>query len=344
MIGRIAQKMEDGVASGAFPGGVLLVHYQGRVIFHEAFGSASVLPNPLPMTRDTLFDLASLTKPLATAAAVACLIQEGALKLGDPLSKFIPEFSGGDKGEVTHFHLLNHSSGLPDWKPYYQEVAMRGKKEEGYLGSPAAKRGIYQMAHQECLTSLPGTRSLYSDIGFILLGEVIEKVAGEPLHRFCYRQIFSKLKAKETFFITFGRRPWREKVIRGWVHDENAYAMGGVAGHAGLFSTAGEVYLLVRLWLDSIRGEGGLDPSLATLFVTCQQGSGVPAGSSWGLGWDTPSRPVSSSGSYFSSSSFGHLGFTGTSIWVDRKKDLVVILLTNRIQLHDLIFQEVVCG
>ncbi|MFQ5950082.1 MAG: serine hydrolase domain-containing protein, partial [Nitrospiria bacterium] len=191
---------------------------------------------------------------------------------------------------------------------------------------------------------------------------------------------------KESYFINRGRRPpayrrrsfaatelssWRGKVICGTVHDDNAYAMGGIAGHAGLFSTAREVYRLVRFWLDALKGEGILDPSLTALFVTRQKGRGVPAQSSWGLGWDTPSHPStsdappstsnippSSSGRYFSSASFGHLGFTGTSIWVDRARDLAVILLTNRIHpsranekirsfrpaLHDVIFKEVAGG
>jgi CubicO group peptidase (beta-lactamase class C family) len=297
------------------------------------------------------------------------LIQEKTIALGDPVSKFVPEFSGEGKEVVTLFHLLNHSSGLPNWRPYYE--AVMEEKREGYRGSPAEKQKMYKKVHEEPLQCRPGKKGVYSDIGFILLGEVVERVAGVPLHRFCYQRIFSKLPLKETYFIRLGRRPkafrgrvfaatekrpWGGKVIRGAVHDENAYAMGGVAGHAGLFSTANEVYLLVRLWLDSIQGNGPLDPSLATLFVTRQKGTEVPPDSTWGLGWDTPSRPNSSSGRFFSAMSFGHLGYTGTSIWVDRKRDLAVILLTNRVhptrenkkiqqfrpELHDLIFQEVI--
>ncbi|HEY5599912.1 MAG TPA: serine hydrolase domain-containing protein, partial [Candidatus Manganitrophaceae bacterium] len=297
-------------------------------------------------------------------------IQEKVLALEDPVSKFIPEFLTGAKREATLLHLLNHGSGLPDWKPYYQEIIRLAEKEPGYLGSSSAKTRVYKMAHDEPLISFPGEKSLYSDIGFILLGDIVEKTGGEPLHRFCYRHIFSKLKTRETFFIPRGRTPrlfrgrtfaateacpWRGEIVRGAVHDDNAYAMGGVAGHAGLFSTAREVYRLVRLWLDSVEGAGRFDPALASLFVTKQKGKGVPPSSSWGLGWDTPSRYSSSSGRFFSSLTFGHLGFTGTSIWVDRKRDLGVILLTNRVhpsrenqriklfrpELHDLIFQEV---
>lgn len=370
---RIAQKMREGVSSGVFPGGVLLIHHRGKVLFHEAFGSESSLPRSPLTTCDTLFDLASLTKPLATAAALLLLIAQDQIALSDPLFKFIPEFAIGAGKEITLLHLLNHSSGLPDWRPYYEEIVKREEKEPGFLGSPEAKEAVYRMAHAEPLPDPPGATARYSDIGFILLGEVVEKVAQAPLHRFCDRQLFAGIGCKETSFIRRGRRPrlfqrrsfaateagtWRGKRIRGEVHDDNAYAMGGVAGHAGLFSTAREVYRLVRLWLDSIAGKGGLDPALAELFVTRQQGSGIPAGTTWGLGWDTPSRPHSSSGQFFSSSSFGHLGFTGTSIWVDRKEDLAVILLTNRVDpsrenqkirlfrpaLHDLVFQEVIGG
>lgn len=370
---RIAEKMKEGVASGVFPGGVLLIHHRGKIQFHEAFGSAASLPRQVPMTRKTLFDLASLTKPLATAAAMVLLIQRRLLALSDPVSRFVPGFAIGPKKEVTLFHLLNHSAGLPDWRPYYQEIVKKEEKAPGFLGSPAAKEAVFRMARAEPLIDLPGAASRYSDIGFILLGEVIEKVAQEPLHQFCRRHLFSKIDCKATSFISRGRRPrayqgrsfaateagtWRGKVIRGIVHDDNAYAMGGVAGHAGLFSTAEEVYRLVRLWLDSIEGKGGLDPALAALFVSRQKGRGVPAESTWGLGWDTPSAAHSSSGRHLSSSSFGHLGFTGTSIWVDRKRDLMVILLANRVHpsrenqkirqfrpaLHDLVFQEVVGG
>ncbi|MGB3942918.1 MAG: serine hydrolase domain-containing protein [Candidatus Manganitrophaceae bacterium] len=378
---RIAQKMEEGVASGVFPGGVLLVHHRGKIAFHEAFGSASLFPNRVPMTRETLFDLASLTKPLATAAAILLLIQNRSLALTDPLSQFFPEFSFGEKRTVTLFHLLNHSSGLPDWKPYYQEIVERDRKEPGFLGSPSAKQLLYRRVREESLIAPPGTKSLYSDLGFILLQQVVEQVAEEPLDRFCDRHLFSAFGCKETFFLPLGRPPsaaegrffaateecpWRKKVLQGSVHDDNADAMGGVAGHAGLFSTASEVYRLVRLWTDSIggvisgdhaqAGKGPFDRAWAAQFTRRQTGIGVPAGSSWGLGWDTPSPPHSSSGHFFSPSSFGHLGFTGTSIWVDLERDLIVILLTNRVhptrenqrirafrpELHDLIFREVI--
>jgi CubicO group peptidase (beta-lactamase class C family) len=298
------------------------------------------------------------------------MLQEKRISLDDPLSRFISGFSRGSKREVTLGHLLTHSSGLPDWKPYFQTIAKRAKKEQGFLGSAEAKATVYALARKEPLISAPGETSRYSDIGFMLLGEIIEKVGGASLHRICSRKIFSKISCRETFFINQGRRPaaarnrdfaatedsvWRSRVVSGIVHDDNTYAMGGVSGHAGLFSTAKEVYQLVRLWLDSLKGRGIFDAALASNFLTRQRGKWVPARSSRGLGWDTPSRP-SSSGQYFSKSSFGHLGFTGTSVWIDPKVDLAVILLTNRIHpdtsneqirafrpaLHDIIFREIV--
>lgn len=370
---RITQKMEEGVASGVFPGGVLLVEYNGEVVFHEAFGSAALFPERIPATRETLFDLASLTKPLATASALLLLFQRQLIALEDPVSKFLSEYTEGAKKGVTLFHLLNHSSGLPDWAPFYRSIVKQEEKEPGFIGSPSAKEKVYQLACREPLAHPPGFKALYSDIGFMILGRIVEKVGGESLQSFCSSNLFSKIGCKESIFIRPGeppeqigtRRfaatedcPWRGRIIQGAVHDDNAYVMGGVAGHAGLFSTAQEVHRMVRHWLDSLQGDGLFEPSPALRFVTRQTGRTVPTGSSWGLGWDTPSRPDSSSGRFFSSSSFGHLGFTGTSIWVDRQNQLAVILLTNRIHpsrenhlirlfrpaLHDLVFQETAGG
>ncbi len=348
---QITRMMREGVASGVFPGAVLLLHHQNRVVYHQAFGWASFWPKPLRVTKETRFDLASLTKPLVTAAAILRLIQKKALTMDDPVCRFIPEFSGGHKAQVTLAHLLNHTSGLPAWKPYYEQPLRPG--EDG-------REAVYRCAHTEPLVASPGEKSCYSDIGFILLGEVVERVSGTPLHRFCARHLFPLADCLATGFIYNGRRP---KALQGQrfaatsdchfvrVHDDNAWRMGGVAGHAGLFSTATEVYRLLRLWMDALRGLGPFDPGLSTHFVTRRRGP-----STFGLGWDTPSLFGSSSGRFFSKSSFGHLGFTGTSLWVDRIHDLAVILLTNRVyhgvenrkiqafrpKLHDLIFLELI--
>jgi CubicO group peptidase (beta-lactamase class C family) len=384
--------MAEGVTSGVFPGAVLLVSYQGNICFHKSFGLAQQVPNPVPLTINTLFDLASLTKPLATAAAVTRLIGSGSIRLTDPISKFLASFQTGEKKKITLAHLLHHCSGLPAWKPYYKKIVRQDKKNRGFLGSDAAKQKVYKMAYREELISAPGTACLYSDIGFMILGAIIEQVSGLPLSRFCEDQIFSKLKCKKTFFPLLGQTlkgkvaatedcPWRGKVICGEVHDDNAYAMGGAAGHAGLFSTAGEVHLLVTDWMNSIKGHGTIDSPLAKSFVTRKV---RPKGGSFGLGWDTPLRggarttasqsipagrgkntdvfpiksPKSAFGQFSSPKSFGHLGYTGTSLFADRVNDLIVILLTNRVhptrnndkikmfrpEIHDLIFKEIVRG
>ena len=372
----IAEKMAEGAADGVYPGAVLLIAYRGEIIFHEPFGRAAVIPKPVGMTRETCFDLASLTKPVATAAAIALLQQEGGLRPDDPLARYLPAFSPGEKKRVTLAHLLNHASGLPAWRPYYKAVAARDALEPGFSGSDGAKRMVYDLACREDLTAPPGRRACYSDVGFILLGAVVEAVSGMPFDRFCETRIFSKRAGEAPFFILVrnppaetGRRhfaataavPRRGGVIRGVVHDDNAYAMGGAAGHAGLFATALGLYHAVRAWIDPLEGSGGiLSPAVAGRYTAPPPGA--PAGSSWGLGWDTPSRPpagtVSSSGRFFSAQSFGHLGFTGTSVWVDLKHRLIVILLTNRVHpetendkirafrpaLHDIVFKAVVGG
>jgi CubicO group peptidase (beta-lactamase class C family) len=356
--GKIIAMMREGVASRVFPGGALLIHHRDRVVFHRAFGWASFFPKPLRVTQETRFDLASLTKPLVTAAAILLLAQKKALALSDRVCRYIPTFSGDQKSKVTLQHLLNHTSGLPAWKPYSEQVCPQVCPRE------AGKEAIYRLAHAEPLLTSPGDQSVYSDIGFILLGEVVERVSGQPLHRFCARHILGPAGCRATGFIHNGRRP---AALRGArfaatsdrasvrVHDDNAWRMGGVAGHAGLFATALDVYRLLRLWLDSLRGAGPFDPLLTTQFVTRQPKS---KGATFGLGWDTPAPFRSSAGRFFSKSSFGHLGFTGTSIWADRACDLAVILLTHRVydgpenrkiqafrpKLHDLIFQEVVGG
>ncbi len=359
MVDLISQKMEEGVTAGVFPGGVLLVAYEEEIRLHQAFGFAQIVPTKVPLTTSTFFDLASLTKPLATASLLGLLIKRGTLSLEDPVSKFIPEYQGGDKSGVTLAHLLSHRSGLPDWRPYYEEVIRQDKESPGFLGSGAAKEAVYQMARHEPLVAAPGTCDRYSDIGFILLAEIIEKVTDVPLDQLCTNEIFSKLECP-IFFQRLGKEraghfaatedcPWRDEVVCGKVHDDNAYAMGGVSGHAGLFGTAQDVYTMVKCWQDSIKGDGLIDAQIANQFVTRREGNFL-------LGWDTPSPHHSSSGRFFSPSSFGHLGYTGTSLWVDPIQSLVVILLTNRVhprrdndriklfrpEIHDIIYQEMV--
>jgi CubicO group peptidase (beta-lactamase class C family) len=336
---QISAKMSDGIAAGVFPGGVLLVSRNGKIVFHKAFGAACLTPTPVPLTLHTAFDLASLTKPLATTTAIAFLVDRGEIRLNHSVSRFIPEFKQGEKRGVTLTHLLSHTAGLPAWKPYYQEILRENDRVPGFLGSEGARALGYQLACHEPLIHLPGTSSVYSDIGFILLGMIVEKSTGMRLDEFCNRTVFSECRLFWSGEKKLLSRPvasteacsWRGGVILGTVHDDNAYAMGGVAGHAGLFGTAKSVHWVVQSWLDATRGEGFIDEKLANRFVQRRKGKDVPVGSTWGLGWDTPSPVGSSAGRFFSRASFGHLGFTGTSIWVDCDKGSVVVLLTNRV-------------
>jgi len=315
------------------------------------------------MTPATIFDLASLTKPVATTTAAMRLVDRSALRLEDEVGRYIPEFSGGEKDRVTIRHLLNHSSGLRAWQPLYKEVIGSAQIRSGRLRAADGKKRVLDRILRNRLVYTPGSKSIYSDLGFILLGEIIERVSGISLDRFCRNEIFGPLRMRKTFFPSVGpdragpyasteRIDWRGRIVVGEVHDNNAYVMGGVSGHAGLFSTAADLDRFGRAMLEARRGESPLfSRKTVETFISRQD----TPGSSWALGWDTPSKP-SSAGRYFSSHSFGHLGYTGTSLWIDPEDDLVVVLLTNRVHptsrnvkirkfrplIHDLIYREVI--
>lgn len=364
----IANAMNAAVEEGVFPGAVLLVRLRGQIAYHQAFGNAALMPAKEPARLETIYDLASLTKPLATATAVLCLVQDGRLSVDDSVQQHVGELKGSAIGDATVYHLLTHSAGLPAWRPLYERIAEEDRRVPGLLGSPAAEQIMLALIKQESLATPPGARSLYSDLGFILLGILVERVSGSTLAAYCQRSAFEPMRAP-LFFLgprSAGSRditlvaptehdPWRGRLLRGEVHDENAYALGGVAGHAGLFGTAAAVSAVVGHWLDSHAGRSWvLSPDLVRRFTARQAGI---AGSSWALGWDTPSAP-SSSGSRFSAASFGHLGYTGTSIWVDPTRELEVVLLSNRVHptrrneaikqfrplIHDTIYQELIAN
>ncbi len=369
---RIGMAMERAIEEGVFPGAVLLVRAGGCVVYHRAFGLATRLPDPVTTTMETVYDLASLTKVLATTSAILVLIQEGKLTLDHRIDHVLRELNGCPVGRATVGHLLNHSAGLPSWRPFYRRIAAQDHEDPGFLGSANASQAVMDFISQEELAYPIGTRNLYSDLGFILLGFMVERVTGQSLAEFCQDRLYLPLKATPLFFIPTIQiaqaestwkdewvvaatedDPWRGRILRGEVHDENAYAMGGVAGHAGLFGTASAILGVSGGWLDGYNGQDGpFAPELVRQFVRRQNRS---TGSSWALGWDTPSAP-SSAGERFSPSSFGHLGFTGTSLWVDPLAELEVVLLTNRVHpsrknnliqnfrplIHNIIHQECV--
>jgi CubicO group peptidase (beta-lactamase class C family) len=331
---RVPDLMQNGVDDGVFPGGVLLVAKQGQIEFLEAFGRSRIEPERT-MTTDTVFDLASLTKPLATTVCMMVLVQEGRVTLDQTLGRSIPDLSHTDKKGITVRQLLCHTSGMPDYRPYYEALRRR---------PPSERKGeVRKLLLDEPLVHEPGKVCLYSDPGFMILEWLIEAISEKPLDRFVQESVYDPLRLKDLFFIPLdGAKhrdhhlyaatencPWRGKILEGEVHDDNAYTLGGVAGHAGLFGTAKDICGLLRELLNAYLGEsntGIFDQDLVQSFF--QRHSHV---GSWALGFDTPTRPDSSSGRYFSDQSVGHLGFTGTSFWMDLEKGVVVILLTNRI-------------
>jgi CubicO group peptidase (beta-lactamase class C family) len=367
----ITNAMQSGVEERIFPGAVLLVRFRGHLAYQGAFGCAALIPQSEPTTLETVYDLASLTKPLATATAVFCLIQDGKLRLEDPLHTYFPELQGKAVGSATVFHLLHHSSGLPGWRPLYEEIAMQERQHPGFLGSEAARKFAVEYIGREPLVYPCGTTSLYSDLGFILLGLMIERVTSLSLARFCRERIYQPLGIQNLTFVPtiIGRDGvqhmtvgpiasteddrWRGRILRGEVHDENAYALGGIAGHAGLFGTGSAVMAVADAWLSGYHGRSHFfHRELVRRFLTRQPKTQE---SSWGLGWDTRSSP-SSSGQYLSAQSFGHLGFTGTSLWIDPCVELEVVLLSNRVhpsrqdtriqqfrpQIHDVVYETIV--
>lgn len=332
----VARHLIQGVEEGWFPGAVLLVGSEGHIAFEEAAGNAALTPAARTMTLNTVFDLASLTKPIATTTALMLLIEAGELALDRPVSAYLSS-SGqhADETSPTLRHLLTHCGGLPAWRPYYRQIDTSLPQED-------RKKQVHEAVHREPRTAPPGTAPLYSDAGFILLGEIVETVTGTPLDEFCAQAIFRPLGLTGMGFINLGRpRPggvqfasteacsWRQRVLDGEVHDENAWIMGGVAGHAGLFAAAHEVWRFAQGILDGLHGKPWL-VSTGTLRAFTQRQS-MPIGSSWALGWDTPTPEQSSSGRYFSPTAIGHLGFTGTSLWIDPVKNVSVVLLTNRV-------------
>lgn len=276
------------------------------------------------VTAATVYDLASVSKVVATTAMAMMLYERGHLDLEAPIAGVLPEFASAHdprRRAVTFRALLAHSSGLPAYARLFETAATRDALLHAAFTTP--------------LEADPGSRSEYSDLGFIVLGEVLARVAGEPLDAFCRREVFGPLGMSHTTFCppagwrlrippTVDDRNFRRRVIQGEVHDENASVLGGVAGHAGLFAPAADVAAFAHMML---RGGRPILRSETVELFTRRESS--PPGTSRALGWDTP-LPPSQSGSHFSSRSFGHLGYTGTSLWIDPERALSITLLTNR--------------
>ena len=344
----VESAFEEAVSQEVFPGAVVLVSKDEEVVYENAFGYRSLIPEKTALQLNTIFDLASLTKPLATTVAIMLLIGGKKIRLDDQVTRFIPTFGVFGKHLSTVRQLLNHSSGLPAWKPYYEGmVKMEKSGRINFIASRAAKGYVLEEIHREKPLTPPGTQALYSDLGFMVLGEIVEALTGFNLDRFCQDRIFKPLGLRSTAFVDLTKLrtrrlqpvkqtiaptencPWRKRILCGEVHDDNAYAMGGVAGHAGLFSSARDIHTLMVRLNHCFHGKDNFLPqSLVQEFLTKDQ---TIKDSTHALGWDTPSLGKSASGSYFSPRSVGHLGFTGTSIWWDLEKSCHIILLTNRV-------------
>jgi uncharacterized protein YbbC (DUF1343 family)/CubicO group peptidase (beta-lactamase class C family) len=327
--------VREDIAQKRLPGAVVLVGLRNRVLYQKAIGDRATLPGREPMTLDTIFDVASLTKVVATTTSVMLLVEEGRIRLSDRVSTFVPGFERYGKRDITIRHLLTHMSGLrPD-----VDLA------DAWVGSDAA----IQLAIEEVPTAPPGTRFVYSDINFFLLGDIVRRVSGEPLDRFAREHVFAPLGMKETMFnpppALRGRIAPSQSctpygwpcegpgmtMLRGVVHDPTARRMNGVAGHAGLFSTAADLAVFCRMLLGGGAYRG--TRVLAPLTVAKMTSAATPDGerNMRGLGWDIDSGYSSNRGELLPIGSFGHTGFTGTSIWIDPATGLYVVFLSNRV-------------
>jgi CubicO group peptidase (beta-lactamase class C family) len=334
---RVAGLLRDAIEAHAFPAAAIEVGRRDGARWNAAFGALTFDPHAPAATPDTVFDLASLTKVIATTTLAMRAADAGRITLNDPLSRWLREWRGADRGDVTIRHLLTHSSGLSAYLPFYRDYTGRVEFESAICHLP--------------LEYAPGSESIYSDLGFILLGFILEDAAAtvnrssrapgafdpssslaEQFHRIAAfltsdPLAFNPPRSWRPRCAPTGIDQWRGRLLTGEVHDENCWALGGAAGHAGLFGTAAAVGAFARAVLRTIHGEAILSqPETIRTFITREP---IP-GSSRALGWDTM-LPTSSCGTLMSPSAIGHTGFTGTSLWIDWERDLYVVLLTNRV-------------
>jgi beta-N-acetylhexosaminidase len=314
------------INDSAFPGAQLLVARDGRIVYDKCFGSLDYTSASPLVNKETIFDLASLTKVVATTTATMKLYDENLLQLDDSVVKYIPEFGNHGKEKITVRNLLLHNSGLPAYKQFY--LTCKSSQE------------VLDSVYQASLVYPTGDSELYSDLGFIMLGKIVEKITDTPLDKYVDSVLFKPLFMFHTMFNppssfsdNIAPTEWdsvfRKQLIRGIVHDENAYLLGGVSGHAGLFSTASDLAIFMQMLMNggTYRGIRYLSPETIQLFTTRADTHNRRA-----LGWDIKTmNGYSSAGSLFGPASFGHTGFTGTSIWVEPEKKIFVILLTNRV-------------
>lgn len=378
----VDQSMREAVEQGIFPSAEFLVARHGEIVHHGFYGDART---------GTTYDVASLTKPMCTAALAMLLHGDGVIDLGQTVGRWFGNECSEDHRTISLRALLNHVSGLPAWRPFYRELP------QSLVGTEEGRRYIVDACMNEPLAQ-PAGQTLYSDVGYIILGEVIAKAAGRRLDEFFAERIAGPWGLVNTFFVrngpegvrTTSRRTdtspgqhipvpssgahadertrnrrfaatedchWRQRVVHGEVHDQNAYAMGGVAGHAGLFSDATDIHAFVTAFMASFRGTGPVTRATIEHFFPLEDGLiKPPAPGAFVGGWDTPSATDSAAGHHASPHSIGHLAYTGCSVWIDQAQDFWMILLTNRIHpsttnerikafrphIHDLAYRELI--
>jgi CubicO group peptidase (beta-lactamase class C family) len=320
---RAAEVVQRGIDARAFPAAVVEVGTRTEVLWRQAFGRLDYDPDSDATRVETIFDLASLTKVIATTSLVMNLVERGTLALHHPIRQWIPDWRGHDREHVTVRSLLTHSSGLTAWLPFYRDHTGRQEFQHAICSLP--------------LEYPPDTQAIYSDLGFILLGFIVEDAGEQPFHAQA-TQLLRTLTAAPLMFnppphlrrsiAPTENDPWRGRHLVGEVHDENCWALGGAAGHAGLFGTAEAVGDVARAMLAALNGTDARIAGADTVRLFVTRG-GATTGSR-ALGWDTM-LPTSSCGTAMSSSAFGHTGFTGTTMWIDPEREVYVVLLTNRV-------------
>ncbi len=325
----VDQQMERAVTDGLIPGAVVVIGHDGQIVYQKAYGSRALIPHREPMTLDTIFDAASLTKVIATTPSIMRLFEQGQIRINDPVTKYLPEFQGGHS-DITIRNLMTHFSGLrpdldlkPAWSGYETGI------QRALIDKPAGP---------------PGVRFVYSDINFILLGEIVHRLTGKTLDEYARENFYQPLGMRETMFLPPASlrpriapteiNPITGQPLRGEVHDDTARYMGGVAGHAGLFTTAGDLAKFAQMMIDKGEGHGARLFTAATVekFTSPQSPPDQPI--LRGLGWDIDSTYSSNRGELFPIGSYGHTGFTGTSMWIDPFSRSYLIILTNVVHPH----------
>lgn len=335
--------IEDGIKSQAFPSAVLVVGNSKGIIYQNAYGRLTYDESSPLTTLRTIYDLASVTKVIATTSAIMKLYDEGKINLNSPVAGYIPEFGNNGKEDITVFNLLVHNSGLAAWTPFYQNPEIDSPEK--------VKNAVYTCAKEYAT----GTQTIYSDYNAFLLGEIVQRISGLRLDKYCEQNIFSRLAMGDTYFLvpmsedyriapTENDTYWRNQLLKGYVHDEMAAMLEGVSGNAGLFSTGPDLFRFMQMMLNKGLYIDERKMSKANVYDTLfsaetvdlftSKVTGLGYSNTRALGWETKPEPTKyppQCGWKFSSNCFGHTGYTGTSVWADKEKDVIVILLTNRV-------------